>query len=190
MKKIYLAISEKDSKEINDLIITLVPGISIVILNSKIEVMEAIKAPFLLCVTTADFLDLKEIERIELNGKLIIIDSTSLIVPNNKNVKVCNSTNDTIMEIRLSGLSNFNFVFDKSGSIPVKEKKDSVDKKEPEEQITKVVEENHENVVTPKKEVDVDKAMQPSSILDNTKQNKTTIGNADIELQKIGRAHV
>ena len=116
MKKIYLAISEKDSKEINDLIITLVPGISIVILNSKIEVMEAIKAPFLLCVTTADFLDLKEIERIELNGKLIIIDSTSLIVPNNKNVKVCNSTNDTIMEIRLSGLSNFNFVFDKSGS--------------------------------------------------------------------------
>lgn len=99
MKKIYLAVSDKEDGEIRSTIKGLLPFVDVHKLSSKQEVLEAISSPFLACITLSDFLDQHTLESIKLEGQLIVIDYGKSISATNKNIVLCRSTNDTRMAI-------------------------------------------------------------------------------------------
>lgn len=123
MKKIYLAVSDKEDGEIRSTIKGLLPFVDVHKLSSKEEVLEAISNPFLACITLSDFLDQHILESIKLEGQLIVIDYDKSINVTNKNIVLCRSTNDTRMAIYDSPIGHLGIdrtVMEPSNDKPIK----------------------------------------------------------------------
>lgn len=120
MRKIYLAISEEDTKHISQAISSIAPGTKPVSLQTKIEVMEAIRSPFILCVANVELVDINALDTFELSGNLMILDPSGKTTINNQRVTISRAPKDIEMNIQFSSLGNL--IYDRSGMAQSKEK--------------------------------------------------------------------
>lgn len=74
MKKIYLAISEKESSGIDNILKKKFPESEVLFLESKERVLEAIKSSFQMIISPIDWIDIGTVESIKPDGTIIILD--------------------------------------------------------------------------------------------------------------------
>ncbi|MFC0476841.1 hypothetical protein ACFFHF_16685 [Robertmurraya beringensis] len=179
MKKIFLAISEREKEEVNRVITKNFPGMEFNYLESKNEVMSTLQSPFSIFITTSSYVDMKKLDDIELKGKLYLLDSSGQLKVNNPNIFTCKSVDDLVVEFRLSLFSGLQF--DKQGSLPSNQKEASQEK----EDVDKEESEKNEDPKQEKNEAD--ETANTHSAIENTSeeiQSVVTTTNSDDHLIK------
>lgn len=134
MKKIYLAISDRNFKAVSETIRTVLPGSTYERLHDQDSVMKALNKPFLLCVAEKDFIEINYLNQLTLDGTLmIIIDSTETLSYSKENVVICQGLNAALVDLRISIIGNL--TYDKKGPIPTKRKESSPPEFQPESKL-------------------------------------------------------
>ncbi|MGS2779893.1 hypothetical protein ACVBAX_21380 [Robertmurraya sp. GLU-23] len=195
MRKIFLATSEKDSKEIQDLIKSIEPGIPIVSLQSKSEVMAALRSPFVLCIVSCDLVDVKVLEQTELSGKVMILDPSNQIKTNHSNIVICISSSDLVFKIRMSKFNDLkydkrqgilpspkNSELKKNDDKPIVSNQERIEVKDP--LANQAVEESKED--SNKREIEENKISEnkkPEIVNIDEAENETSVTNDEVEPQ-------